>query len=93
MKWVVLAVIMVTLAGFFHIMFIMYDNLWYDNESGVMPKLSGILNESMTSDTQNRTWNWTVVFHDAFGLGRVICIGLTIGFAVLEAFDKPRIQG
>jgi len=93
LRFVILAVALVLLAGFFHIMFIMFDNVWYNSDNGVFHVIPEKLNDTLSNDTKNSAWNTTGVLRQAFGLGRVICIGLCIGCLVLEAIDKPRIQG
>ncbi len=47
----------------------------------------------MSENARNTSYNQTIVYKDAFGLGRVICIVLVPIFIGLEAVDKPRIQG
>jgi hypothetical protein len=93
MRFVIFAFLLVLLAGFFHIMFIMYDSVWYDADTGIIPRLADKLNNSLTGDTKNNSWNTTKMLRDAFGMGRVICIILVPACLVLEAFDKPRVQG
>jgi len=93
MRFVILAIILVLLAGFFHIMFIMYDYIWYDNEDGALNILSGKLNESMSQDNQNLSWNRTSILREGFSWGRVICIVMVPVCIGLEAIDKPHITG
>jgi len=93
MRFVIIAVALILLAGFFHIMFIMFDNIWYNDTNGVFTIIPETLNNTLSNETKNSSWNTTQVLRSAFGLGRVICIGLCIGCLVLEAIDKPRIQG
>jgi hypothetical protein len=93
MRFVIIAFVMVLLAGFFHITFIMFDNVWYNDDNGVFKVLPAAFNDSMTPETRNSSWNTTKVLREAFGLGRVICICLVPLCLVLEAIDKPRIQG
>ena len=93
MRFVIVAIIMVLMAGFFHVMFIMFDNVWYDDDGGVFQVLPEKFNNSMDSETRNSSWNTTVMLRDAFGWGRVICIILVSVCFVLEAVDKPRIEG
>jgi hypothetical protein len=76
MRFVVIAFIMVLLAGFFHITFIMFDNVWYNDDNGVFKILPEAFNDSMNPVTRNSSWNTTKVLREAFGWGRVICIGL-----------------
>jgi len=93
LRFVIVAVAMILLAGFFHIMFIMFDNVWYNSDNGVFTVIPEKLNDTLSDETRNSSWNTTQVLRSVFGLGRVICIGLCIGCLVLEAVDKPRIQG
>lgn len=93
MRFAVLAIIMVLFAGFFHIMFIMFDNVWYNDDNGVFKILPEKMNNSMSSETANESWNKTGMLRDAFGMGRVICIILVPVCICLEAVDKPRITG
>jgi len=93
MRFVILAFALVLLAGFFHVMFIMFDNVWYNEETGVIPTLAEKLNNSLSDETRNNSWNTTGVLRDAFGLGRVICIVLVPVCIAIEAVDKPKITG
>jgi len=93
MRFVVLAIILVMIAGFFHIMFIMFDNIYYNDDNGIFTLIPEHFNNSMHSDTANDSWNTTGMLRDVFGWGRIICIGLVIGCITLEAVDKPRITG
>ena len=92
-RFVVLAIMLALLAGFFHVMFIMFDNAWYSESSGAIPKIADVFNDTLSSDNRNSTWNQTVMFRDAFGIGRVICIVLVPVCIGMEAIDKPRITG
>ena len=74
-------------------MFIMFDNAWYSETSGVIPKIADVFNNTLSSDKRNDTWNQTIMFRDAFGLGRVICIVLVPVCVAIEAVDKPKING
>ena len=71
----------------------MYDNIWYNDSTGIIPQLADRLNNSLTDDVRNNSWNKTSMFKDAFGIGRVICIALVPICIVIQAVDKPRIQG
>lgn len=93
MRFVILAIILVLLAGFFHIMFIMYDNFYYNDDTGLFNVLPEKLNSSLNEDTRNDSWNRTQMLRSAFGLGRVICIVMVPVCIVLQAIDRPRIEG
>ena len=93
MRFVIVAFVMVLLAGFFHVTFIMFDNVWYNSDNGVFHVLPEKFNDTLDAETKNSSWNTTKVLKEAFGLGRVICICLVPLCLVLEAIDKPRIQG
>ena len=93
MRFVILAFVMILLAGFFHVMFIMFDNVWYNDDNVIFHVLPEKFNNSLGDATKNSSWNTTVMLRDAFGLGRVICIILVPACFVLEAIDKPRING
>jgi len=84
---------MVGLAGFFHVMFIMYDNMYYNDDSGFFTILPEKMNESMSSDRANDSWNQTIKLREAFGWGRVITIIMIPVCIALEAIDRPCITG
>lgn len=84
---------MVLIAGFLHVMFIMYDNMYYNSENGFFTIMPETLNESMSSDTANDSWNSTLLLRDVFGYGRVIVIALVPVCLGIAAIDKPRIEG
>lgn len=93
MRYAVLVMLLVLLAGFFHIMFIMFDNMYYNETSGVIPKMSSVFNNTLDSDTRNNTWNRTVMLRDAFGIGRVVCIILVPVAIAIQAVEKPKMEG
>lgn len=90
MKFVIAAVVMIVMAGIFHMMFIMFDYGFHDPDAGFVPKLSERINETVDSNTQSRMNNQSIMIREAFGYCRVICIGLCIVFFIAEAVTGRR---
>lgn len=90
MKWAVMAILMILLAGFFHMMFIMFDNIYYNPDNGIFHQLPESFNGSLNNSNQHKLYNDTLVFREAFGWGRVICLILIPGLIIIEAIDRPK---
>lgn len=93
MKFVILAVVMVLMAGVLHMVFIGFDYAFFNPDSGGLLQLSDKLNDSLNVETRNRAWNQSQMFRQGFGIGRVICLALVPVLVGIEVFSKPRIQG
>jgi len=93
MKFVIIAIIMVLIAGILHMVFIGFDYGFHNPDSGMLPQLREKLNDSMLPEYRNKAYNNSQMMREAFGIGRVICIGLAIAIAPLELFKKPRLEG
>jgi len=93
MKYAVLAIVMVCIAGMCHMMFIMFDYGFFDTESGGLHKLQETLNNSLNDQYRNSTYNTTIMLKNGFGWGRVICIGLAPVLFAVEAFNRSKIEG
>ena len=94
MKYVVLAILLVCLAGVFHILFIMFDYGFNNPVSGAFTKLQENFNETVENDP-----NWTGWYDDHqnfylqfFGIGRFCLIGLALVFFAVEAISRSRIE-
>lgn len=87
-KFFILAVIMVLLAGIFHMVFIVFDYGFHNSESGAFNLLRENLNNSMDSDWRNKTYNNSLMLREAFGYGRVICIILCPACFVIGVFKR-----
>lgn len=92
MKFVVIAVVMVVMAGFLHMMFIMYDYALHNPDSGMLTKLRESMNETLNTEARNRAINQTQMYREGFGWGRVICIGLALVIGPIELFKRPRSE-
>jgi hypothetical protein len=90
LKWAVMAILMVLLAGVFHVLFIVFDNVYYNDDNGVFHLLPESLNGSLSHSGQMHAYNQTKMFREAFGWGRVICLILVPGLIVIEALDRPK---
>lgn len=90
MKWAVMAILMVLLAGVFHVLFIVFDNVYYNDDNGIFKLLPDALNGSLNSSNQQSLYNQTNIFREAFSWGRVICLILVPGLIIIEAVDRPR---
>lgn len=92
MKYAILAVAFVILAGSFHIMFTMYDYLYYNDTTGVFHVIPEILNETMLPEYQNSSWNASQVLYEAFGIGRFVWFGVAMCCIAVEAIKHPRME-
>lgn len=81
------AITLVILTGFFHIMFIMFDYAYYNPDNGVFTILPEKMNETMNPIYQNITWNQTMMFREAFGVGRFVTLALGVVMFVIGAMD------
>ena len=93
MKFAVIAVVMVVMAGVFHMMFIMFDYGFFNPDTGGFVQLSDKLNESMLPEYRNQAYNQSQLFKWFFGMGRVICIVLCPVFGMVELFVSKRQVG
>ena len=93
MKFIVLAVVLVLMAGMLHMMFMMYDYAFFDDAEGGLTKLQETLNNSLNSEYRNSTYNTSVMLKNGFGWGRIICIGLVPLCFAIEAFNRSKIEG
>jgi len=92
-KFAMAAIICVLMAGLFHMIFIMYDYAFWDDEDGAFFKLSDKLNESMDVAHQQAAYDQGVMFRQGFGICRVLCIGMCIVFFVAAALNRQQGQG
>lgn len=92
MKFAVLGVAFVILAGTFFIMFTMYNYFYYNDTTGLLHILSDTLNDTMSPHYQNESWNTSVVLRDAFGIGSFIWLGIALVCFAVEAMKHPRME-
>ena len=85
--YIVACVTLVCLAGIFHMLFIMFDYAYYNPDSGVFIKLPKVMNNTMTPEYQNITHNQSVMFRQAFGMGRFAVIGLCLVTFLIGIFN------
>lgn len=88
-NFAILVVVMVLMAGIFHLLFIGFDYAFHDEDEGAFTKLAEAANKSMNWEYRNRSENTSNFLKDAFGLCRVICIGLIPVAFVIRATQKP----
>lgn len=93
MKFLIIGMFLVLMAGFFHIQFIMYDYAFNDPTHGAFTKMQETLNESLSPQYQSWVNNHTVELKQFFGVGRVVIIGLCLGCFGIEVFDHFRKRG
>lgn len=77
----------VLIALVFHGLFIMYDYAYYNPDSGGLLKVAEVFNETLNDEYRNLTWNQTMMFRQAFGMGRFIVMGLSLLFLVISVLD------
>lgn len=93
MKYAVLAILMIILAGTFHILFIMFDNAYNNPDTGAFTKLTEVMNKTLNDEYRDRTYNNTLMYKEFFGIGRVITIALAPVLFAIEAFThKTKIE-
>lgn len=92
MKFVVLGVMLVMVAGLFHMMFIMYDYLYYDADHGAINMIADIFNDTLLPAYQSRAWNATVLQYEAFGMARFLFIGVAIACFAIEIWKRPQME-
>jgi hypothetical protein len=90
MKFPILIIMMVLFAAVFHMLFIVFDNMYYNDQNGVFKLLPDALNESMDASHRAIVTNQTKMFRDAFGIGRVACLALIPAVVAIQILDKPR---
>jgi len=92
MKYAILAVAFVMLAGTFHMMFIMYDYLYYDNDQGVFNIIADIFNDTMLPEYSANAWNQTQMLYQAFGIGRFVWMGVALLCFAVEVVKRPQME-
>ena len=92
-KFAMAAIICVLMAGTFHMIFIMFDYAFWDDEHGAFYKLSDSLNESMDATHQQDAFKQGQMFKQGFGICRVICIGMCIVFLVAAGLSSKQEGG
>lgn len=90
MKFLVAGLFLVLVAGFLHIQFIMYDYGFNDPTHGAFTKMQDVMNDTLSPEYRNWTYNHTVEQKQFFGVGRVICIGMCLACFGIEIFDHFR---
>ena len=83
----VLAITCLSLFFLFHSIFIMFDYAYYNPDSGALLTLSETMNETLTPAYQNLCWNQSVMFRQAFGVGRFIVLGFCVLFFIVDVAD------
>ncbi|MBE3095348.1 MAG: hypothetical protein IMZ52_09990 [Actinobacteria bacterium] len=90
MKFPILIIMMVILAAVFHMLFIMFDNIYYNDQNGIFKLLPDAMNESMDASHRATVNNQSKMFRDAFGIGRVACLALIPAVVAIQLLDKPK---
>lgn len=90
MKFIVFAVIMVVMAGIFHMLFIGFDYAFYNDDSGAFVLLKEASEGNMNEAARNSADNLTGMFRTAFGICRVICIALVPFAFVINTTSKTQ---
>lgn len=88
MKFLVAAIILVLLAGTFHVLFIVYDYAYNNPDSGGFILAQEALNDSLNPYYRNWVNNRTIMMRQFFGIGRVILLALCIVMFVAEVFTR-----
>lgn len=90
--FMVLAVLFALIGFTLHISFIMYDYAFHNPSSGAFVKLRDIANETIVNETWRDNTNAQAdMLRQAFGIGRVVCMGLCILLFVIAVLDKPSV--
>jgi len=90
--YIVACITLVCLAGIFHMLFIMFDYAYYNPDSGAFIMLPEVMNETMTPEYQNITYNQTIMYREAFGMGRFAVMGLCVVTFFIGIFDTYAIR-
>jgi hypothetical protein len=65
----------------------MFDYAYFHPDNGVFPQLSSTMNETMSNEYQNSSYNNSMMLKQAFGVGRFVVLGLSIVFFILSIVD------
>ena len=83
----VLSVTCLLLFFVFHVIFIVFDYAYYNPDSGAFIQLTETMNETLNPEYRNITYNQSVMFRQAFGIGRFVILGLCLTFFVIGVVD------
>lgn len=82
-RYAILAIVMVMLAGIFHILFIMFDYGYNNPDTGAFTRLESMMNETLTGDYQQSAFDNNNMMRQFFGIGRFIILAIcAIAFVV-----------
>lgn len=86
----VLAVMLAIIGFGLHVSFIMFDYAFHNPDSGAFIKLRNVANNTIDNTSwRDNTNDQGNMLRDAFGIGRVICIGLCVLCFIIAVLDKP----
>ena len=87
--------VMLGITGFvLHVGFIMFDYGFHNPDSGAFIKLRNVANETISNETwRNDANSQGNMLRQAFGIGRVICIGLCVLCFIIAVLDRPSAGG
>ena len=85
--FVFVAIIMVTFAFVFHMIFIMFDYAYYHPENGIFNMMPERFNETLNTQYQNSAYNQTVMLRQAFGMGRFLVLGIGVVCGIISVVD------
>ena len=92
-NFAILTIAFLLLFFIFHGLFITFDYVYYNPDSGALHKLTEVFNETLSNTSyealgnqsyQDICYNQSKMFRQAFNLGRFFVLGLTIVFFVLS---------
>lgn len=87
--FVVMAIILVVLAGIFHMIFIAFDYAFFEPDVGVINQLREGLNSSLNETLiKPQMQAHYAMYRQAFGIGRVICLVLIPVAFVIQMLSK-----
>lgn len=87
--FMIFVIVMVLMAGIFHMLFIGFDYVFHNDDSGAFTILDSSVNDTITNETfRSSTENNTNMFRELFGYGRIICIAIIPVAFIINATRK-----
>ena len=93
MRYVGILLFMLMLDALLIILFIMYNFLWWNPDTGVIPMLSDMANRTITNPTfRDQVISNLVTNNEYFNWMMTTCIVLTVVVGVVGSLDKEKTE-
>lgn len=89
-RFAIIAIVMIVLAGFFHVMFVIMDYGYNNPETGAFRRVQNALNDTLSDSYASWVNNGTMKMRQFFGIGRVVVVGVCILACSLEILERRR---